>query len=101
MSETHSPVLVRMTNELKSQLKKSAAVHGRTLTGEIVQRLSDSFKTPQPGIAPSSHSHGNAPLATVLRTGDATHNSLEQAMLKAFQALPVEKQLSLLTLLKS
>lgn len=85
-------LMIRLPSELKAELMKAAALNGRRITTEINIRLKASLNTPQPS---------NAPLVTVLHTGDATHNGLEQAMLKAFQALPVEKQLSLLTLLKS
>lgn len=102
MSETHSPVLVRMTNELKAQLQRSAVAHGKTLTAEIIQRLLNSFNQAQPGIAPGPHSYPKQPMATVMHTNDPSHanTALDQAMLKVFHALPVEKQLSLLTLLK-
>lgn len=102
MSETHSPVLVRMTNELKAQLQRSAVAHGKTLTAEIIQRLLDSFSQAEQGVAPGPHSYPKQPMATVMHTNDPGHAStgLDQAMLKVFNALPVEKQLSLLTLLK-
>lgn len=107
MSETHSPVLVRMTNELKAQLQRSAVAHGKTLTAEIIQRLLNSFSQAEQGVAPGPHSYPKQPLVTVMQSNDSSHNlashnitDLDQAMLSVFRSLPPHKQLSLLTLLK-
>lgn len=94
--------LLLMPDEMRAEIARCAAAAGRTLTAEINLRLQDSLHTPQPGIAPSPHSYPKQPMATVMHTNDPSHAStaLDQAMLKVFHALPVEKQLSLLTLLK-
>ena len=102
-NETNNATLmIRLPSELKAELMKVAALNGRRITTEINLRLRNSLNTPEPGIAPGPHSYPKQPMATVMHTNDPSHanTALDQAMLKVFHALPVEKQLSLLTLLK-
>ena len=97
------PTVLRLGPELREKLIKIAFTNGRSLTKEISARLQESLQTtPEPGIAPGPHSYPKQPMATVMHTNEPGHAStaLDQAMLKVFHALPVEKQLSLLTLLK-
>lgn len=104
MAETHSPVLVRMTNELKAQLQREAALHGRSLTGEINTRLKDSLKPPAPGIAPAplSYSLDHPSSGGILKQQSPAHalTDIDRAMLSVFHRLPPEKQLALLSLFK-
>lgn len=105
MADTHSPVLVRMTNEMKGQLQREAAIHGRTLTGEINTRLLESLKQAQaPGIAPVPASYGldRSSNGTPVKQESPAYvvTDLDQAMLAIFHAMPVEKQLALLSLFK-
>lgn len=111
MSEAHSPVLVRMENELKAALVAASRQHGRTLTGEINIRLRNSLALPAPAAAdkasatkPHKYPAGHAP--TVLHINNqspdpaAQLSELDRAMLDVYRALPVEKQLALLSLFK-
>ena len=117
MSESHAPVLVRMEIELKAALQRQATLHGRTLTGEINLRLRESLKdqpTPAPGIAPAP-TKGKALPPSYLEAHHVTVGTIERsgpgdislalsptdhAMLHVFRALPVEKQLALLSLFR-
>ncbi|CAM8627178.1 Arc-like DNA binding domain containing protein [Comamonadaceae bacterium] len=109
MSDTHSGVLVRMPNELKAELQRFATLNGRTLTGEINTRLKDSLelaarhiKAPKGSAIPGSYPTDS--LVTGLHTNEkglaCPLSDSDQAMLDVFRALPVEKQLALLSLFK-
>ena len=103
MTSEQTQLLLRLPTQLKADLQRHATAQGRKLTQEVVIRLKASLdKTTEQGIAPSSTNYPVHPLATVLHTNEPGHanTSLDQAMLKVFRALPVEKQLALLTLLK-
>lgn len=105
MSETHSPVLVRMTNDLKQELQRQAAINGRTLTGEINDRLrqtlgmldatSDKKKPAKPtgegGLKVGEH---------VNEWGGVSHTETERVLLALYKRLSPEKQLAVLSLLK-
>jgi hypothetical protein len=97
MADTHSPVLVRMTNELKGQLQREAAIHARTLTGEINERLKASLQPPSPASYSGPH------LVTRIPINDKSPDDLtetDRALLQIFRAMPYDKQLALLSLLK-
>ena len=104
MADTHSPVLVRMTQELKAKLQREAAVHGRTLTGEINQRLMESFKAQLTVVAPSVQPYNLKRTTTKVKANDYAPDysisEIERAMLSIFKAMPVEKQLALVSLFK-
>lgn len=109
MSDTHSPVLVRMENELKAALQREATLHGRTLTKEINTRLRDSLKpNTTPDIAsaskklPASYSAEHTATAVPLNDNGPAGalSDTDRAMLLVFRAMPVEKQLALLSLFK-
>lgn len=113
MVETHAPVLVRMTIEQKNQLAVAAKRNSRTLTGEINERLRISLLAhgptlqailareeaarTAPGIAPSTPQtqHTTGPQGQAVNLSE-----VDMAMLRVFHAMPVEKQLALLSLFK-
>ncbi len=113
MAETHVPVLVRMTVEQKDQLFVEAKKRSRTLTGEINERLRislaaqgptlqailarEAFADKTPGIAPS------APITPPSTGPDGQPVKLSDVdveMLRIFHALPIHKQLALVSLFK-
>lgn len=111
MSDTHSPVLVRMRHELKEALQREATQNRRTLTGEINARLQDSFDQPQaPGVAPApangnnlppSYTNFHNPSVVHINHSDTAGESLsnmDRTMLDFFRTLPLDKQLSLMSL---
>lgn len=85
-------VLLRLPSELKHALLREAFVHGRRITAEINMRLVDSLRA-------------NSFPPTIPRNASVTGDSqsdveLEEKLLAMFRALPVEKRLALLALLK-
>lgn len=111
--EEQTQLLLRLPANLKHDLQRCASMQGRKLTQEVVIRLKASLEhTNKPGIAPSqSPSYQQPPMATVLHTNDPAHDigqslashhitAIDAVMLKVFKAMPPEKQLALLSLLK-
>jgi hypothetical protein len=113
MKAPHTNVLVRMSPDLKDELETYAKANQRSLTKEINDRLQVSLGAhgptlqtilareeaarTAPGIAPSAP---NTPHTTGPQ-GQAVHLSEhDMAMLRVFHAMPVEKQLALLSLFK-
>jgi hypothetical protein len=85
------PTAVRLSPELRHELAREAAINGRTLHGEIVQRLRGSIEK-KGGKAHGVQEHRPDYLA---ETTDS-----ERALLTLFRGLSPEKQLALLSLLK-
>lgn len=103
MTSDQTQLLLRLPTQLKADLQRHATAQGRKLTQEVVIRLTASLgKSTEQGTSPNLLSHPGQPMVTVLHTNEPGHASasLDQTMLKIFRTLPVEKQLSLLTLLK-
>lgn len=82
-----------MPVDLREVLEREAAVAGRSLTAEIVERLRRSV--PEPGQA------------TVVKTGEGPPTvqftaltGAQRSLLMHFGGMPPEKQLALLTLLR-
>jgi hypothetical protein len=103
--DTHTNVLVRMTNTMKADLQREAFAVGQTLTAEINQRLLASFRTdpvsaPRTGRTPYPTGHQPAANHTGESDTSAALSDMDRAMLKVFHTLPVEKQLALLSLFK-
>lgn len=97
--------LLRIPAQLKADLQREAAVQGRKLTQEINIRLRESLKSTRgSGIAPvpanysTEHTSNGGPLKQESPAYVVT--DLDQAMLAIFHAMPVEKQLALLSLFK-
>jgi hypothetical protein len=91
-----APVSVRLVPELRHALAREAAIHGRSLHGEIVQRLKQSLADEA-----SSGERLMEPTPTYQRAGaEPTLNSSEQWLVSVFRGLPPDKQLALLSLLK-
>ena len=86
-----------MPDELRTSIERAAFSNGRTVTKEINIRLEHSLEQAKaPGIAPVPHKveQERAPY------GNGTISELDKAMLAVFRAMPVEKQLALLSLFK-
>lgn len=97
MSESHSPVLVRMQNELKAQLVREAQSYGRSLTAEINLRLRESLK---PNYGPTLTAIVEKEALAKGSEKSSDLHATDLAMLTVFRSLPVEKQLALLSLLR-
>lgn len=87
------PMSLRMPPELREALEREAAIGGRSLTAEIVERLRRSL--PEPGQA------------TVVKTGEGQPtiqftalSAVQRTLLMHFSGMQPEKQLALLTLLR-
>jgi len=87
------PLSLRLPLDLREALEREAAVLGKSLTSEIVERLRRSL--PEPGHA------------TVVKSGEGTPtiqftalSGSQRALLMHFSGMPPEKQLALLTLLR-
>jgi hypothetical protein len=113
LERNNDAILLRLPSDLKEELQKQANLNGRRITAEINTRLKISLGAQgptlqailareeaartAPGIAPSAP---NTPHTTGPQ-GQAVHlSSHDMAMLRVFHALPVEKQLALLSLFK-
>lgn len=115
--------ILRLHPDLREALVKLAEGNNRSLTKEISERLKNSLPArgptmqkwlakdlnppdgAAPGIAPGalppSYTEGPTPALTANDNGPAPAlSSLDHAMLDVFHALPVEKQLALLSLFK-
>jgi hypothetical protein len=91
-----APVSVRLPPELRHALAREATIRGRSLHAEIVQRLKESLTEEA-----VSGLRLLEPAATYRAPGpEPTLNSSEQWLVSVFRALPPEKQLALLSLLK-
>jgi hypothetical protein len=84
------PTAVRLDPELRHALAREAAINGRSLHGEILQRLKRSLLSMKPGKLAA-----NEPMAPYAVLSDQ-----ERALLSLFRRLSPEKQLALLSLLK-
>lgn len=112
MTSDQTQLLLRLPTQLKADLQRHATAQGRKLTQEVVIRLTASLAmAAEQGVAPISLNYASRPMATVMHTNDPAHGTqhasldhhvtaIDAAMLKMFKAMPHEKQLSLLTLLK-
>ncbi len=86
------PTAVRLPPEVRHALAREAAINGRTLHGEIVQRLRDSLA---PHLAGGSGHALQESRPPYLELTDS-----ERALLTMFRKLSPEKQLALLSLFK-
>ena len=102
------PTVLRLHPDVRAKLMRIATTNGRSLSKEIETRLRESLKdTPAPGIAPGTLSitYPTAHQPAANHTGEfdkstSPPSDLDRAMLHVFHALPVEKQLALLSLFK-
>lgn len=81
---------VRLPTELRNALTRAASANTRTLSSEIVKRLTDSVREDLPG---------SLTVPAVAANGE-THTAQEARLLKLFRRMDPERQLALLTLLK-
>lgn len=111
-----APTGVRLPPPMREALEREAEIHQRSLSAEIIHRLRSSLQggqdAYQPGaaltvseptvlMADSPHSGGRAVLAgTYLERVSASLTDGERMALALFRAMPPEKQLALLTVLK-
>jgi hypothetical protein len=91
-----APLGVRMQPWLKDALAESAQRNGRSLNAEIVLRLEKSFQEAAlPAVYPAAAEPGTPyPACQPILT------QCQQMMLDAFDRLPADKRLALITLLK-
>jgi hypothetical protein len=87
------PTAVRLPPEVRHALAREAAINGRTLHGEIVQRLRNSL--PHEAAGNKSHAINEGRPAYVPEVTDS-----ERALLTIFRKMSPEKQLALLSLFK-
>lgn len=99
--------LLQMRADLRHDLDKAAIANGRTLTAEINARLRESFKEAAMPPQTTIRNHGTViysptPEPSVVKTSDngLVNSDLDAALLQVFRAMPVEKQLALLSLFK-
>lgn len=104
---TFIPTSVRLSADLRDRLAREATKNQRTLSHEIVKRLTDS-------LSPTDSSkramemrgavlHGNMAVGVndIAGTyGDARHTAHEAILLTLFAQMSAERQLALLTLLR-
>lgn len=121
MEKETTQLLLRIPVDLKAELQRHADNQGRKLTQEINIRLRNSLPARGPtmqkwlakdlnppegeasGIAPITYPIGHQPAANHTGEMDAsapTLSDLDRHMLQVFHAMPVEKQLALLSLFK-
>lgn len=97
------PTVLRLHPDLRDELIRLAAINGRSLSKEIANRLQSSL-TLSPGIPTAllsyktDHTSNGAPVKQESPAYALT--DLDQAMLAIFRAMPVEKQLAMLSLFK-
>lgn len=97
-----APTTIRIPPDLREDLQREANLNGRTLSAEIVERLRNSLKGRQISVVEAlntgesalAFSTGPAPVAELHR------NNTHRLLITLFDALPPEKQLALLTVLK-
>jgi hypothetical protein len=105
-------LLLRMPVDLKAELQVHADAQGRKLTQEINIRLRNSLPAKGPTLQgilareaqDKTFSYPSGPQATAHHINDngpaSALSDTDQAMLQVFRALPVEKQLALLSLFR-
>lgn len=94
-TDNDATLMLRLPSELKAELMRAAAMNGRKVTTEVIERLQKSRTTPPYGIdnrATRIHTNDNGP--------DSPLSGFDQAILDVFRRLPPEKQLALLSLLR-
>ena len=89
-----NPFGLRMPPELKKTLEKEAAINGRSMNAEIVNRLQLSVEQQRNQTPDSYRVAEDSPLPYQAR------DDHERAMLSLFRRLSPEKQLALLSLFK-
>lgn len=99
-----------LTKEISERLKNSLPAHGPTMQKWLAKDINnqapaDDAPAGEPGIAPGalppSYTAGPTAGLTANDNGPAPAlSSLDRAMLDVFHAMPVEKQLALLSLFK-
>lgn len=102
-----SPTGVRLPPELRQQLQREAAVHGRSLSQEITQRLIESLRVQnnqrKPSQAPGARQAGDAPAMACEPPpsyGAEPFTDQQRMLLAAFSSMAPDKQLALLTMLR-
>ena len=103
--KNNAAILLRLPEDMKEALQKQANINGRRITAEINTRLKVSLAAHGPtlqGIL--AREAFPSPVHKVEQErapyGNGTISELDKAMLAVFRAMPVEKQLALLSLFK-
>jgi len=90
-----APTGVRLPPDLRDRLLKEAATNSRSLSQEITQRLKASFGPVDGPMLHFTVNDYNAATRTLPNFGES-----HRLLLSLFEAMPPDKQLALLTLLK-
>jgi hypothetical protein len=112
-TKNNDALLLRLPAELKAELQRQANINGRRITAEINTRLRASLDqnvASSPVLAAAELSlrlpkrYTDPHAATIVHAKcngpDYALTDIDQAMLDVFHALPVEKQLALLSLFR-
>jgi plasmid stability protein len=91
-----SSMLIRIPEQLKAELHREAAIHGRSLTSEVNIRLKASL---QQGATDISEQHMVRERAASWPAQGALTDA-ERVLVSQYKRLSPEKQLALLSLLK-
>lgn len=86
-----APTGVRLPPDLRDQLVREAAINGRSLSAEIIFRLKSSVPLDGPATRTAADRDGHY---------GPTLDDSQRQLVTLFSALPPEKQLALLTLLR-
>jgi len=101
-NKNNAALLLRLPEELKAELQRQANRSGRRITAEINTRLRESLEPRNVSALPPSYQTPTTSTAHVINDkGPAgALSDTDRAMLQVFHALPVEKQLALLSLFR-
>ena len=98
----NASLLIRLPTEMKADLARAAAINGKKVNTEVVERLAASLAASVTNPNPNPYTRPNAP--TVALTNDhgpaGAISDTDRAMLEIFRKMPVEKQLALLSLFR-
>ena len=96
----NASLLIRLPTEMKADLARAAAINGKKMNTEVIDRLAASLAASVTN--PNPYARPNTP--TVALTNDhgpaGALADTDRAMLEVFRKLPVEKQLALLSLFR-
>ena len=94
-TDNDATLMLRLPSELKAELMRAAAINGRKVTTEVIDRLQKSRLTPVYSVenCPTLvHPNEKGPVVPL--------SGFDQAILESFRRLTPEKQLALLSLLR-
>lgn len=94
-TDNDATLMLRLPSELKAELMRAAAINGRKVTTEVIDRLQKSRLTPVYSVENRPtlvHTNEKGPVVPL--------SGFDQAILESFRRLTPEKQLALLSLLR-